>query len=193
MAVPGLDQARQLLASLELPDGVVVHSEGVERVAAEAARMVRLAGIPIDVRLVEVAALLHDIDKPETRDHPLEHGLAAARRLSAMGFDELAVPIASHPLFCLLNDDRYPIGWPAVLVALADKHVAQCFVTIDERLDDMAERYPAYRGEIEAARRPAHVLEQELADAVGMPVPEVVERLRAAWEAGAIAHGRPVE
>lgn len=110
-----------------------------------------------------------------------------------MGFEELAVPIASHPLFCLLNDDRFPIGWPAVLVALADKHVAQCFVTIDERLDDMAERYPAYRAEIDAARRPAHALEQELADAVGMSVAEVVQRLRAAWEAGGIGRGRSVE
>ena len=41
--------------------------EGVARVAAEAARLVAAAGVPVDVRLVEVAALLHDIDKPETR------------------------------------------------------------------------------------------------------------------------------
>ena len=51
----------------ELPDGIVVHSQGVARVAAEAARLVAAAGVPVDVRLVEVAALLHDIDKLETR------------------------------------------------------------------------------------------------------------------------------
>jgi hypothetical protein len=58
-------------------------------------------------------------------------------------------------------------------------------MTIDERLDDMAQRYPRYRGEIESARRPAHALEQELADAVGMSVAAVVDLLRAAWAAGA--------
>ncbi len=67
MVVPGRDQALQLLDSLQLPDGIVVHSRGVARVAAEAARLVAVAGVPVDVRLVEVAALLHDIDKAETR------------------------------------------------------------------------------------------------------------------------------
>jgi putative nucleotidyltransferase with HDIG domain len=189
MASMGLDDARRLLASLDLPRGIVVHSEGVAAVAAEAALMVQQAGIPIDVRLVEVAALLHDIDKPETRHDPDQHGRAAARRLSEMGHPDLAVPIASHPLACLLDEERYPIGWPSVIVALADKHVAQCFVTIDERLDDMASRYPEYRGAIESARRPAHALEQELADVLGATVADVVERLRAAWQAAAAAHG----
>jgi hypothetical protein len=103
-----------------------------------------------------------------------------------MGYDELAVPVASHPLSCLLDEERFPIGWPSVLVSLADKHVAQEFVTIDERLDDMARRYPEYGGEINSARRPAHALEQELADVLGIPTHEVVERLRAAWHAGAV-------
>ena len=101
-----------------------------------------------------------------------------------MGYDELAVPVASHPLSCLLDDERFPIGWPSVLVSLADKHVAQEFVTIDERLDDMARRHPEYAGEIRSARRPAHALEQELADVVGISTDEVVERLRTAWRAG---------
>lgn len=184
MAVPGLDDARAILGSFELPGGIVIHSEGVRRVAAEAARLVLKTGIPLDVRLVEVAALLHDVDKPETRESGERHGVVAARRLTEMGYPELAVPIASHPLMCLLDDERFPIGWPSLLVALADKHVTQCFVTIDERLDDMAQRYPEHRGEIESARRPAHVLEQELADALGMAVDDVVERLRAAWQAG---------
>lgn len=102
-----------------------------------------------------------------------------------MGYAELAIPVASHPLACLLDEERYPIGWPSVLVSLADKHVAQCFVTIDERLDDMAQRYAEHRGEIESARRPAHALEEELAEALALGGPEVVELLRAAWQAGA--------
>jgi putative nucleotidyltransferase with HDIG domain len=167
MAVPGLDHAREILAGFDLPAGIVVHSEGVRRVAAEAARLVRKAGIPIDVRLVEVAALLHDIDKLQ------------------MGFSELAIPVASHPLRCLLDAERYPIGWPSVLVSLADKHVGQGFMTIDERLDEMIERYPQHRGEIGSARRPAHALEQELAEAIDLTTDEVLERLQAAWQAGA--------
>jgi hypothetical protein len=68
------------------------------------------------------------------------------------------------------------------VVSVADKHVAQGFLTVDERLDDMAHRYPSYRAEIEAARRPAHALEAELAGAIGLPMAELVDELRQAWQ-----------
>jgi hypothetical protein len=63
--------------------------------------------------------------------------------------------------------------------------VAQAFVTVDERLDDMKLRHPEYAESIEAARRPAHALEAEVAEAAGLTVEELVAQLRAAWEAGA--------
>jgi hypothetical protein len=102
-----------------------------------------------------------------------------------MGFDELAAPVASHPVTCLLDDRCFPRGWPSVLVSIADRHVAQVFLTIDERIADMQQRHPEYAEDLEAARIPAHALEAELADAVGMEADTVVHRLRAAWEAGA--------
>jgi putative nucleotidyltransferase with HDIG domain len=162
--------------------GIVVHSEGVARVAKEAAHRLEGAGIPIDVGLVEAAALLHDIDKLETRGGRGVHGLTGAAMLEGMGFGELAPPVASHPVSALLDDHRFPRGWPSVAVSVADKHVAQAFLTIDERLDDMTHRYPQFRAEIEAARRPAHALEEELAEAVGLPIAELVEALRQAWQ-----------
>jgi len=101
-----------------------------------------------------------------------------------MGYAELAMPVASHPVTSLLDDDRYPIGWPSVLVAVADRHVAQRFMTVDERIDDMRLRHPEFAESIEAARRPSHALEAELADATGLTVDDLVDRLRAAWEQG---------
>jgi putative nucleotidyltransferase with HDIG domain len=185
MVVPGRDQALEILASLELPEGIVVHSRGVARVAAEAARMVAAAGVPVDVRLVEVAALLHDIDKPETRAGAGDHGEVAAERLTEMGFPELAAPVASHPVTCLLDDRCFPRGWPSVIVSVADRHVAQGFVSIEQRIDDMAARHPQYAAQLDAARRPANALEVELCEAVGIEPDELVARLRSAWQAGA--------
>jgi hypothetical protein len=63
--------------------------------------------------------------------------------------------------------------------------VAQAFVTVDERLDDMKLRHPQYAESIEAARRPAHALEAQVAEVAGLSVDELVARLRAAWDAGA--------
>ena len=152
MAVPSLPDAERLLASFELPDGIVVHSRGVSRVAAEAARLLAAAGVAVDPHLVEVAALLHDIDKLETRDGGEQHGVVGAGWLVERGYAELAEPVASHPIACLLDPARAPRGWPSVIVAVADRHVAQRFLSIDERIDDMAQRYPRYRASLEGAR-----------------------------------------
>jgi hypothetical protein len=84
----------------------------------------------------------------------------------------------------LLDDERFPIGWPSVIVAVADRHVAQDFMTLDERLDDMKRRHPQHAELIEAARRPAHALEAQVAEALDLDVDELVERLRAAFAAG---------
>jgi hypothetical protein len=113
------------------------------------------------------------------------HGEVAAKRLTEMGFGELAMPVASHPVTCLLDDGCFPRGWPSVIVSVADRHVAQEFLTIDQRIDDMAARHPQYAAQLEASRRPAHALEAELCEAAGVEPDELLERLRSAWQAGA--------
>jgi putative nucleotidyltransferase with HDIG domain len=189
VAVPDLARARDLLTEFELPAGIVRHSEGVRAVATAAARLVADAGVTLDERLVQAAALLHDVDKPEIRTRGGEHGLVGAARLAELGYPELGPPVASHPLGCLLDDERFPRGWASVIVAIADRHVAQSFVTVDERLDDMIRRHAEHRASIEAARRPAQALEHELADLLELPVDAVVERLRAAWQCDPIVRG----
>jgi len=57
-------------------------------------------------------------------------------------------------------------------------------VTIDQRIDDQARRYPEYRDSLEAARSPAHAMEADLATAAGMTVDQLEARLRAAWDEG---------
>jgi putative nucleotidyltransferase with HDIG domain len=185
MAVPTLGEAEQLFASFGLPDGVVTHSRGVSRVAAEAARLLAAAAVEVDPALVEVAALLHDVDKAQTRDAAGEHGALAARWMTERGWPELAGPIASHPISSLLDPARAPQGWASKSVAVADRHVAQRFVSIDERIDDQVRRYPGFRVELEAARAPARAMEAELAAAAGLSVEELVASLRNACEASA--------
>jgi putative nucleotidyltransferase with HDIG domain len=151
-------------------------------VAAEAARLLAAAGETIDVHLVQIAALLHDIDKLETRRGGEPHGILGARWLTERGYPELAGPVASHPFYCLLDPERAPRGWAAKLVSIADRRVAQRFVSIDERIDDLAARFPDDRAGLEAARAPAAALQAELADRLGISADELDRSLRAAWE-----------
>ena len=181
MAVPSVAVAEQLLASFGLPDGIVTHSRGVSRVAAEAARLLAAAGVAVDPQLVAVAALLHDIDKPQTRNGGEQHGVLAARWLTERGYPELAEPIASHPIGCLSDPARSPRGWASVALAVADRHVAQGFVSIEERIDDQARRYPEFRAALDIARGRAHAMQSDLAAAAGLSVEALEARLRAAW------------
>ena len=183
MAVPDRPTARRLLAQHDPPDWLVVHSEGVARVAAEAARALAENGVEVDSTLVEAAGRLHDIDKVGTRDDG-RHGLAGAEQLTALGYPELAEPVASHPFYCLFDPDRYPGGWASICVSVADRRVGQQFVAIGERLDDLATRYPEYAEQIRAAQEPAETLEARLADAAGLTRGALDERLRGAWADG---------
>jgi putative nucleotidyltransferase with HDIG domain len=180
MGIPTRAEAEALLASYELPDTIVAHARGVSAVAAEAARLLAGTGVGVDPRLVEVAALLHDIDKLATREGSEPHGIVGARWLTELGYPELANPVASHPVNCLLDATRAPRDWPSKLVAIADRRFEQRFVSIDQRIDGMAERYPEYRAELDAARVPAHRLEAELASALGLATPDLDRALRAA-------------
>ena len=76
------------------------------RVAVAAAGLLAEAQIPVDGALVEAAALLHDIDKAVVRRTGGEHGVVGARRLEESGHEELAMPVASHPVSALLDEDR---------------------------------------------------------------------------------------
>jgi hypothetical protein len=58
--------------------------------------------------------------------------------------------------------------------------VVQRFVSIDERIDDLARRYPAFQADLQAAREPAQAMEAELASAAGLTLAELTTRLRAA-------------
>ena len=183
MAVPDRQTARRLLAHDDPAEWLVVHSEGVARVAAEAARALAANGVEVDPHLVEAAGRLHDIDKTTTRDNG-RHGLAGAEHLTALGYGELADPVASHPFYCLLDPERFPISWAAICVSVADRRVGQRFTDIRERLDDLANRYPDDAQPIHAAYEPADALEARLADAAGLTRRALEDRLRDAWADG---------
>lgn len=97
------------------------------------------------------------------------------------------MPIASHPVTALMDEERFPRGWESVIVSVADRHVTQEFVTTDQRFDDLEARYPQYREDLEQARPRAHALEEELAELADLTVEDLVARLRAAWQEGAEA------
>jgi hypothetical protein len=191
MAIPSRLEAAALLDGLDPPDWLVAHSSAVAEIAAFLAARIAARGIDVDRRIVESAALLHDMDKTLPADHPLKplgHGDAGARWLSDRGYAELSRPVANHPVTRLSDESRYR-RWASFasreerIVAYADKRAEARLVSLDRRFGRWAQRYP----DVLRARSRADRLEQDMCSAAGI-VPDQVRRLR--WVSDALERAR---
>jgi HD domain len=196
MSVPSRAAAAALLLSLDPPAWHLRHARAVAEVAGWLAARIAAGGTPIDRRLVEAAALLHDVDKAIPASDPasdLPHGAGSAAWLAARGHAPLAGPIAAHPVTRLLEDDagrwlaRAPLE--ELVVAYADKRAGQRLESMDERFADWRRRYPDgwTAADASRARTRADVLEATICARAAIS-PDDVRRLR--WTASALLAAR---
>lgn len=183
------------------------HSRAVAETAAWLAWRATSCGRSVDRRLVEAAALLHDIDKlplvgPQVEG--LAHGQGSAEWLTRQGYPELGPAIVGHPV-TRLADSGWFAGWivsaspEAVIVAYADKRAGQRLESMAERFASWERRYPPTeraaktRGTWTAAtlaevRGRADEIERKACELAGV-APDDVRRLE--WTSRAIAAATP--
>jgi len=195
MAVPSRIEACLVLLRLGPPRWLVEHSTVVAEVAAFLAARIADRGVAIDRRLVESAALLHDLDKALPADHrlrQLDHGRAGAAWLVDHDFGELSAPVADHPVTRLTDEQEYA-RWSAAaslenrVVAYADKRALQRLVLMERRFAEWRRRYPDYEHRQRVGRQRADRLEREVCRAAGVR-PSEVRRLR--WVGRAMVAAR---
>lgn len=169
----------------------------VAEVAAFLAYRASRAGVSVDRRLVETAALLHDVDKALPADHPLKslgHGPAGAAWLTEAGHPELARTLVAHPVtrFTDPEAERWVAEAPLEerIVTYADKRATERVVSLDQRFDRWRRKHPEYEAKLDRAHDVARALESAVCRAAGIE-PCQVERLRWVDEAlqRALAHG----
>jgi hypothetical protein len=198
-------EAASLLLSLDPPAWFVRHARAVAEVAGWLAARIETRGVAIDRRLVEAAALLHDVDKALPGGDPargLPHGEGSAAWLTRGGHAELGRLVANHPVTRLLDSDGYR-RWASFasreerIVAYADKRAGQRLESMDARFKSWRRRYagPAPVGRSvatedrawRAVRARADRLEAEVCRAAGV-APRDVRRL--AWTGDALRAAR---
>lgn len=170
--------------ALHAPPGIERHSTAVAEVAAFLAQRTELRGIRVDRRLVESAALLHDMDKTLPKDDPLRqlgHGHAGARWLVEHGCAELAPAVANHPVNRLGQDSHrdlsaYPTREERI-VAYADKRAALRLESMNARFARWLAKHPDNRDSLQLAQQRAAGLERDVCKAAGIE-PREVRRLR---------------
>jgi HD domain-containing protein len=193
MTVPGRVEAAELLLSLDPPAWFLRHSRAVAEVAGWLGARIAAAGTSIDRRLVEAAALLHDVDKllpAGDRASALPHGDGSAAWLTRNGHPELARAAAGHPVTRLVDGERYR-RWASFasreerVVAYADKRAGQRLESMAARFASWQRRYPdgwsapEARAVLDRARR----LETDVCRAA-LVAPDDVRRL--AWTGSAL-------
>jgi putative nucleotidyltransferase with HDIG domain len=197
MTVPTRAEALALLLAAQPSERLLQHVTVVAEVASCLAHRAVRAGLTVDRRLIETAALLHDIDKALPADDALRelgHGKAGAAWLQAAGHPELARPIAAHPVMQL--DEPGAHEWLASapledrIVCYADKRATQRVVSLDQRFARWERRHPEYADRLRATLVLARQLETDICAALDIR-PEDVERLP--WVADAMARARVAE
>lgn len=197
MSVPSRTSAAALLLELDPPPWALRHARAVAEVAGWLAARIEARGTPVDRRLVETSALLHDVDKLLPSGDPagtLPHGDGSAAWLSRRGHPELARAVAGHPVTRLADEARYRT-WAAFasreerIVAYADKRAGQRLESMDARFGSWHKRYPASWDVATAAavRARAARLEADVCRAAGVR-PDAVRRL--AWTGPALRAAR---
>jgi len=147
-ANPSVATCRRLLARHEVPDHIRLHSGQVARVARHVAAALRQRGEPVDIALVEAAALLHDIAKAPCIASRLDHAAEGGRVLRELGLPAVAELVERH-VHLGAWDPRGPVTG-AEIVNYADKRVLYVsIVSLEDRFADLILRYSRGRADIE--------------------------------------------
>ena len=156
--LPSREQAIQFLQENNCPTKVIAHAKAVSKVAVETAITCQKKGLKVDVALVEIGALLHDVGR--SRTHTVNHVVAGAKIAKDKGLpDSVVAIIERHVGGGITEAEAKKLGWPTSnyipatleekIVSYADKLVetfdrVPIQLTIDklrkEKLDNAAER-----------------------------------------------------
>lgn len=139
--IPSDKLVEELWDRYSLPEQKRIHVTLVARVAVFLGNALNeragQKGLPTDLKinlkLLEAAALLHDIDKAVPKLAGDRHPDAGVRVLKEEGLVEVADLVATHPLHAILDLKISPKTWEQKLLYLADKMVKYDIVGVDRR------------------------------------------------------------
>lgn len=137
--LPSREQAIELLRKINCPPVVISHCEAVAQIALEIADKLEKKGIRIDLELVEIGALLHDLGRSKT--HNVDHGVVGAKIAESEGLPEPIVSIIKrHIGGGITAEEAEAFGWSkGVYVPLT---LEEKIVSYADKLIDQSNRVP---------------------------------------------------
>jgi uncharacterized protein len=169
--LPSREQAIELLRKNHCPPEIIRHCEAVATVALEIANKLSAKGIPVNLQLVEIGALLHDIGR--STSNKVDHGVVGGKIAQEEGLPDAVVRIIKRHVGGGITDEEAEcFGWTKdvyVPVTLEEKIVSYADKLIDNsRRVSINLEIERLRKEqmIEASER-VRKLHQEITDLIG--------------------------
>lgn len=143
--IPDKNAAIELLKLAGCSEKVIKHCLKVSDYATELAKKIHCNGYTVDMELVRIGALLHDIGR--SRTHDIWHGVEGVNLAKEFGFDDkITAIIRTHigagitpedTVILGLPPDRYiPLNLEEKIVAHADNLVEdETIVSISEKVE----------------------------------------------------------
>jgi len=102
--------AMKLLSESGCSRRVINHCRAVEKVATKIAEACKKRGLDVDVKLVQVGALLHDIGRSKT--HGVDHAIVGAEIARSLNLPEAVISIIErHVGGGITTEEAKNLGW----------------------------------------------------------------------------------
>jgi HD superfamily phosphodiesterase len=156
-------RAPQFWTKYGYPDYLREHSRIVGAIARVLAEAHVARGARIDVDMVVLAALLHDIGRtPLLRGDPREHNELSGLILAAEGLPACVEPARRHAIYTVLDPATTPSTLEEKIVYVSDRRGGMAVEDLAERAKDTAARHPKFTEEIARAVPIAKRIEAEV-------------------------------
>jgi len=154
-----IEECLKMMDEYNMPQHIKNHSFKVRDISVYLANELNKKDLSLDVKLIEVSALLHDIGKIHCVNTDERHDYFGANILRELGYDRIAEIIEGH---VNLEKDYEGIVEDEV-VNYSDKRVMHDkIVTLSERFEDIALRYSAEIDKINLTKKYATILEKKI-------------------------------
>jgi uncharacterized protein len=109
--LPSREQALNYLRKVGCRNNLIQHCEAVTDLAVEIAEECRKRGLSVNLELVEIGGLLHDIGR--SRTHSVHHAIVGADIARSLGLPEAVISVIErHVGGGISASEARKLGWP---------------------------------------------------------------------------------
>jgi len=162
-------EALKILEEEGIEGNVLRHSLRVNQIANFIGKKLYSKGKNINLRLLDVASLLHDVGKKLSDETGKDHAETGVKILKDRGLDEVAEVVRKHSINAIIEEDKIPKTWEEKILYYADRRAMEDnLVSLNERIDDLKRRYPDIEKFFYKALPKINAIEKEIFDIIGI-------------------------